>query len=86
MNELAAKLIKELYEIKPDAITARYSFTPGETDESNLEQVAKSRGFILKGGVGDADRAAVAVIDDFRKGRIGKITLDEATASDGGNE
>ena len=86
VNELAAKLIKELYEIKPDAITARYSFAPSETDESNLEQVAKSRGFILKGGVGDADRAAVAVIDDFRKGRIGKITLDEATASDGGNE
>lgn len=86
VNELACNFIKEAYEIKPSVITDRYEFVPSENDEGNLEQVAKSRGFILKGGVCDIDRAAVAVIDDFRKGRMGKITFDEAFSTNDGDK
>lgn len=42
----------------------------------SLEQVAQKRGFILSKGELDIERAAYAIIDDFRKGRIGRITLD----------
>ena len=86
INELACNFIKEVYTINPAIISDRYGFVPNESDEYNLEQVAKCRGFILKGGVCDIDRAAVAIIDDFRKGRMGKLTLDETGADNGGHE
>ena len=35
-------------------------------------------GFVLRGGEYDLERGARALIDDFRKGRIGKITLESA--------
>ena len=41
--------------------------------------VCKRRGFILRGGDFDYERGAKAIIDDFRKGRIGKITLEKAS-------
>ena len=45
-------------------------------DAHTLEKVAQKRGFILSKGELDIERAAYAIIDDFRKGRIGRITLD----------
>lgn len=41
-----------------------------------LEAVCKRRGLILRGGEYDYERAARAVIDDFRKGRLGKVCLE----------
>ena len=41
-----------------------------------LEQLCKRRGFILRGGEFDYERGAKALVDDFRKGRIGSITLE----------
>jgi ribosome biogenesis GTPase A len=40
------------------------------------EALCKRRGFILRGGEFDYKRGAKALIDDFRKGRIGKICLE----------
>lgn len=80
--ELSMDLIKELAEIAPDSMQNRYGFVPTENGEKNLEAVAVSRAFLLKGGIPDTERASMAVIDDFRKGRLGKITLDEVTEND----
>ena len=41
-----------------------------------LECVCAHRGFIMRGGEYDFERGIRAVIDDFRKGRLGRITLD----------
>ena len=41
-----------------------------------LDKVCAKRGFILRGGEYDYERGIRAVIDDFRKGRLGRITLD----------
>ena len=41
-----------------------------------LEEIATKRGYVVAGGEKDIERTAVAVIDDFRKCRIGRITLD----------
>ncbi len=68
--ELALELIKMLNEKYPQFLSNRYG------DDLSLEGIAKSRSFIISGGQLDIDRAANAVIDDFRKGRLGKITLD----------
>ena len=41
-----------------------------------LEQIAEHKHYLLKGGELDYDRTSFAIIDDFRKGRLGKIVLD----------
>lgn len=76
--ELSVQLLSELAMLKPDAISSRYGFVPSESGEKDLEEVARSRSFLLKGGAPDTERASVALIDDFRKGRLGRITLDKA--------
>ncbi len=69
-TELADELIKAIKEKYGKELSLRYN------GRDTLEGIAEVRGFKLSGGELDIDRAAYAVIDDFRKGRIGKITLD----------
>ena len=52
----------------------------GKKAHELLEAVAKKRGFLLSGGVIDTERAAAIVLDEFRGGKIGRISL-EAPAS-----
>ena len=40
------------------------------------EEICKKRGFLIRGGDYDYDRGGKAVVDDFRKARIGKICLE----------
>ncbi len=69
-TELAYELLLTLDRLYPTLLENRYK------GAKTLEEIAKVRGFVISGGEPDIDRSAVAVIDDFRKGRIGKITLD----------
>ncbi|HKL10588.1 MAG TPA: ribosome biogenesis GTPase YlqF [Clostridia bacterium] len=76
-NEAARWLISFLREHYSGAISERYE----GVDESKsitdiIEEIGKKRGCILKGGVVDLDRAVYILIDDFRRGRLGKIVLD----------
>ena len=76
-NDLAYELIKELVEKYPDLLKAKYGIedvTIPTLDVFNA--ICVRRGFLMKGGEYDYERCAQAVIDDFRKGRIGKIILD----------
>ena len=41
-----------------------------------LDKIAEFKHYLLKGGVIDYDRTCLAIIDDFRKGKLGKIYLD----------
>ena len=68
--ELAQELLSLINQKYPQLLQARFG------DDISLEGIAKKRGFIVGGGEYDLDRCANAVIDDFRKCRIGKITLD----------
>lgn len=75
-TELSMNLIGKLKTDYPGSIGARY-----ETDESSeildiLEGIARKRGCLKKGGDVDYDKAAHIVLDDFRSGKIGKITLE----------
>lgn len=75
LDDIALELLGELYEKYPKRLEERYGVTGG-TKLEMLDCVCKRRGFILRGGEYDYERAERAVIDDFRKGRLGKITLD----------
>lgn len=75
---LALELIGELKIIAPDKLMEKYSLTSLDKEPLALyDDICKRRGFLLRGGESDYTRCAHAVIDDFRKQRIGKICLEE---------
>jgi ribosome biogenesis GTPase A len=75
LDDISLALLEELYEKYPQRLEERYGITGG-TPLEMLEQVCTRRGLVLKGGDFDYERGERAVIDDFRKGRLGRITLD----------
>lgn len=76
-EELTLELLTELAQQKPRLLTEKYGITDFAVEPSELyNAVCRRRGFLLKGGEYDYERCAKAVIDDFRKGRIGKIALE----------
>lgn len=77
LYEVTNLLIAELSEQYPQNLAERYKIDlDGKTTSQIVEQIAIKRGFLLRGGEIDCDRCAKAVLDDFRKGKLGKITLD----------
>lgn len=84
-EQLAATLCARLMTVAPDKFCARYKLERVTLSDKNphelLEAVAKKRGFLLSGGVIDTERAAAIVLDEFRGGKIGRISL-ETPATD----
>jgi len=78
---LSLELINELDAINTSYITQKYMVCEGES-VARLESISKSRGFLGKGAEVDTLKGAVALIDDFRKGRLGKIALETGTKSE----
>ena len=79
LDDIALELLGELYEKYPERLEERYGVCGGSKLEM-LEAVCARRGFVMRGGEYDYERGIRAVIDDFRKGRLGRITLDTADA------
>ncbi len=79
MDDLALELLGELAVLYPQLLTERYNITDFSDKLGMYEALCKRRGFILRGGEFDYERGAKALIDDFRKGRLGKICLENAT-------
>ena len=77
MDDIALELLGELAGIYPQYLTERYGITDYSEKLGMYEALCKRRGFILRGGEYDYERGAKALIDDFRKGRIGKITMEK---------
>ena len=76
-NDLAYELLGELKEKYPKLLTAKYGIEDLDVPTLELfEKICVRRGFLRRGGEYDYERCATAIIDDFRKGRIGKIILD----------
>ena len=57
-------------------MTDRYGITDYSEKLGMYEAVCKRRGFIFRGGEFDYERGGKAIMDDFRKGRTGRITLE----------
>ena len=85
---LACRLLELLAEEYPDSITGRYGISledlPENEDETAgcvrgfelLERVGRKRGFLVSGGEVSTERAAAAVLDEFRGGKLGRISLE----------
>jgi len=77
---LGCKLMEMLAENAPGSIRKRYSVEiPTESDFPGydmLGQAARKRGFLLRGGEVDTERMAHILLDEFRGGVLGRITLE----------
>ena len=74
-EEVALALLEELWEKYPDRLAQRYAIGGG-TPLEMYEALCARRGFVLRGGEYDYTRGALALLDDFRKGRLGRVCLD----------
>lgn len=77
MEELACNLIALLHEKYPEAIGDRYGIAVSDNPSLVLEEIARSRRCFLKGEQLDLEKAANILMDDFRAGRLGRITLEQ---------
>ncbi len=83
MATLALELIKVLAADYPELIMERYKLDSlSEDGLENMEAIALKRGFILPGKRIDYERCAKTVLDEFRGGKIGRITLEKAVQND----
>lgn len=77
LDELTIEIIKYFRHYNPTAFMERYKMTSFSDDNIEvLDLIAKNRGFLLGKNNYDYDRVYRAVIDDFRKQKLGKIMLD----------
>lgn len=77
-DELACELIRFLNSYYPQALSERFSLEDGKGQpEHILEEIARARACLMKGGELDVSRAAALLLDDFRAGKLGRITLEE---------
>lgn len=80
IEHLAVRLLEVLAPREGEKLAARYRLTPEEVAESEpfdlLELIGRKRGMLLPGGRVNTERAAVTVVDEFRGGLWGRITLE----------
>lgn len=75
--ELCLNLLHDLLAVMPERTIERYKIKlPDAQGYALLEEVCRGRGFLMKGGVCDLDRACSVILDEFREGKVGKITLE----------
>lgn len=74
--ELAIHLIKFLKAEYPGTINERYGVDEVAKELDILENIGIKRGCLKKGSIIDIDKAADIVIDEFRAGKLGKISLE----------
>ena len=82
METLALELIKELRELYPASLEGRYNVTIDPEDEGLdiFDKICKRRGFIVRGGEPDYTRGARVILDEFRAGKLGRISLEAPDA------
>ena len=77
VRTIASDLIKKLIEIVPEELCARFKIDiKDKTPLEILENIAVKRGCLLKAGMVDYMRVSGIVLNEFRKGKLNKITLE----------
>lgn len=77
-NDLALFILKKMMELYPSHLKERYGIDKIDFKniEPTLDQIAKKRGALLKGGIPDYEKVYSLIIRDLKEGLLGKITLD----------
>ena len=90
---LACRLLELLCEEYPEMLVGRYNISIEDLPENDdmtagclkgfelLERIGRKRGFLISGGEINTERAAAAVLDEFRAGKLGRISLERPQGS-----
>ncbi|MBR6185508.1 MAG: ribosome biogenesis GTPase YlqF [Clostridia bacterium] len=74
---LSVQLLTDLIAVAPNAVQERFKIKDlSLRGPELLDAVCQGRGFLMKGGAFDTDRACKVVLDEFRGGKLGRITLE----------
>lgn len=88
LEYLACRLLQFLFEKYPDNIIKRYNISLDDIYEDDmsmsncslgfeiLERIGKKRGFLVSGGEINTERAAITVVDEFRSGKLGRLSIE----------
>lgn len=79
-DEMALELIKELRIQYPGVLSARYDLLESAEPAEIFEQIAKNRNCLKKGGELDITKASALLLEEFRNGRLGRITIEAPSA------
>ena len=80
-EELAGQLLMHLLELRPAPVRARFKLAEDvsfEDPQTAVETACQSRGWLISGGRPDTDRGSALILDEFRAGKAGRITIQPA--------
>jgi len=75
-EELAAELINFMNKRYPGVLEEKYTITFHEDPYVMLHGIAESRHCLVRGNELDTEKAAILLLDDFRNGRLGRLTVE----------
>ena len=76
IEALAAFLLENLSVNYPEAVSERYKIDKSGDGFELLSELGRKRGMLVSGGEVNTERAAIMLLDEFRSGKLGKITLE----------
>lgn len=77
LTELSLKFIESVKNDYAGIFTSRYDIEEKDDGVTMLGDIASARGCLKKGGEPDYDKAAALIFDDFRSGKLGKISIEK---------
>jgi ribosome biogenesis GTPase A len=78
MTELALKLVERLTIVAPESLKQRYKIESLDMQSHELLcEIGRKRGCVLQGSTVDSERISRIIIDEFRAGRLGRISLEK---------
>lgn len=78
LETLSLHFIQEILNLDPKILEGRYGVRTDQAPLEILDEIGEKRGAIMKGGYVDYEKVSNLLFDDFRKGRLGRITLEDA--------
>lgn len=76
IEALASLLLENLAVNYPDSLMERYKIDSEGTGFELLKKLGRKRGMLISGGEVNTERAAITLLDEFRSGKLGNITLE----------
>ena len=84
LSDLTISLLENLKKVAPEAMKSRFHMTDlSAGGVALLDDVCRGRGWLLKGGRYDYDRCCSVVMDEFRSGKLGRISLEVPDSGEG---
>lgn len=75
-EEMALELITKLIDLYPGILSKRYDLDENGEPAVVLEHLAQNRNCLKKGGELDTDKASALLLEEFRSGKLGRITIE----------